>query len=146
MLLNSIELSSVLQSKQSATKATESQSHIARESAELLPVVAFCAALAQHNWFIIWLRRLRDITAPPQHHNTHAHPASLSLFLPLARANEKSICHIWLIIILYALLSIQTRQQHEHILRFLEEQKRHWKREVCIPSTNDCRAKRSHVS
>lgn len=49
MLLNSIELSSVLQSKQSATKATESQSHIARESAELLPVVAFCAALAQHN-------------------------------------------------------------------------------------------------
>lgn len=47
MLLNSIELSSVLQSKQSATKATES--HIARESAELLPVVAFCAALAQHN-------------------------------------------------------------------------------------------------
>lgn len=95
--------------------------HSERESAELFPVVAFCAALAQHNWFIIWLRRLRDITAPPQHHNTHAHPAYLSLFLPLAGANEKSICHIWLIIILYALLSIQTRQQHEHILRFLEE-------------------------
>lgn len=44
-----------------------------RESAELLPVVAFCAALAQHNWFII---RLRDITAPPYHY-AHTHPASL---------------------------------------------------------------------